>query len=198
MTGYGRRRMARGFKGPRRPKMCRPEVSRRRKSEERHPGVGIAGVGSARTANRRRVRSQWSAAADRVLPDFGRRAPHARDRRNLRRQSARPIPPRARSRISMRRSRICAAREGMPDTSAVGFVELGAGRQSDVAMDRHPQAVATIAAWAGRTVTTPRSGPRLRATSMSGAKAASRSRSPRRSVISKRWKARTPTSSPAR
>ena len=40
------------------------------------------------------------------------------------------------------------AREGMPDTSAVGFVELGAGRQSDVAMDRHPQAVATIAAWA--------------------------------------------------
>jgi len=40
------------------------------------------------------------------------------------------------------------AREGIPDTSAVGFVELGAGRQSDVAMDRHPQAVATIAAWA--------------------------------------------------
>ncbi len=40
------------------------------------------------------------------------------------------------------------AREGMPDASAVGFVELGAGRQSDVAMDRHPQAVATIAAWA--------------------------------------------------
>ena len=40
------------------------------------------------------------------------------------------------------------AREGMPDTSAVGFVELGSGRQSDVAMDRHPQAVATIAAWA--------------------------------------------------
>ena len=34
-------------------------------------------------------------------------------------------------------------REGMPDTSAVGFVELGSGRQSDVAMDRHPQAVAT-------------------------------------------------------
>ncbi len=40
------------------------------------------------------------------------------------------------------------AREGIPDTSAVGFVELGAGRQSDVAMDRHPQAAATIAAWA--------------------------------------------------
>jgi len=40
------------------------------------------------------------------------------------------------------------AREGMRDPSAVGFVELGAGRQSDVAMDRHPQAVATIAAWA--------------------------------------------------
>ncbi len=39
-------------------------------------------------------------------------------------------------------------REGMPNARAVGFVELGSGRQSDVAMQRHPEAVATIAAWA--------------------------------------------------
>ena len=39
-------------------------------------------------------------------------------------------------------------REGMPDAWAVGFVELGSGGQSDAAMERHPRAVATIAAWA--------------------------------------------------
>jgi hypothetical protein len=39
-------------------------------------------------------------------------------------------------------------REGMPNARAVGFVELASGAQSDVAMQRHPQAVATIAAWA--------------------------------------------------
>ena len=32
--------------------------------------------------------------------------------------------------------------------SEIGFVEPASGRQSDVAMERHPQAVATIAAWA--------------------------------------------------
>ncbi len=32
--------------------------------------------------------------------------------------------------------------------SEIGFVEPPAGGQSDVAMERHPQAVATIAAWA--------------------------------------------------
>jgi hypothetical protein len=40
-------------------------------------------------------------------------------------------------------------REGMPNTRAVGFVETVSGRQSDVAIERHPEAVATIAAWAG-------------------------------------------------
>jgi hypothetical protein len=38
-------------------------------------------------------------------------------------------------------------REGMPNARAVGFVEPASGTQSDVAMQRHPQAVATIAAW---------------------------------------------------
>lgn len=32
--------------------------------------------------------------------------------------------------------------------SEIGFVEPAAGRQGDTAMERHPQAVATIAAWA--------------------------------------------------
>ena len=31
---------------------------------------------------------------------------------------------------------------------AMGFVEPASGKQSDVAMERHPQVVATIAAWA--------------------------------------------------
>jgi hypothetical protein len=39
-------------------------------------------------------------------------------------------------------------REGMWDAWAVGFVELGSGGQSEAAVERHPQAVATIAAWA--------------------------------------------------
>lgn len=39
-------------------------------------------------------------------------------------------------------------REGMPNARAVGFVETASGRQSDVAVRRHPQVVATIAAWA--------------------------------------------------
>jgi hypothetical protein len=40
------------------------------------------------------------------------------------------------------------AREGMADVRAVGFVEPASGRQSDVAVERHPQVVATIGAWA--------------------------------------------------
>jgi hypothetical protein len=39
-------------------------------------------------------------------------------------------------------------REGMQNARAVGFVEPASGRQSDVAMQRHPEVVATIAAWA--------------------------------------------------
>jgi hypothetical protein len=82
--------------------------------------------------------------------------------------------------------------EKMSNARAVGFVEPASSRQSDVAIERHPEAVATIAAWATSNATRPRSGPRLRATSMSLARAASRSPSPRRSGISKRWNARTP------
>ncbi len=40
------------------------------------------------------------------------------------------------------------AREGMADVRAVGFVEPASGGQSDVAMQSHPQVVATIGAWA--------------------------------------------------
>ena len=39
-------------------------------------------------------------------------------------------------------------REGMSNARQVGFVELGSGKQSAVALERHPQVVATIAAWA--------------------------------------------------
>jgi hypothetical protein len=39
-------------------------------------------------------------------------------------------------------------REGMRNTAAVGFVEPVSGRQSDVAAERHPEAIATISAWA--------------------------------------------------
>jgi hypothetical protein len=39
-------------------------------------------------------------------------------------------------------------REGMADAQAIGFVEPAANRQSDLAMENHPQVVATIAAWA--------------------------------------------------
>ncbi len=39
-------------------------------------------------------------------------------------------------------------REGMPGAKGVGFVEAASGRHSDRAMERHPQAVARIKAWA--------------------------------------------------
>ena len=39
-------------------------------------------------------------------------------------------------------------REGMRNARRVGFVELGSGKQSGIAMQRHRKAVATIAAWA--------------------------------------------------
>ena len=39
-------------------------------------------------------------------------------------------------------------REGMTGAGAVGFVEPASGRQSDVAAERHPEALATISAWA--------------------------------------------------
>jgi hypothetical protein len=40
------------------------------------------------------------------------------------------------------------AREGIASTRAVGFVEPASGKQSDFAVQSHPQVVATIGAWA--------------------------------------------------
>jgi hypothetical protein len=45
------------------------------------------------------------------------------------------------------RDNLCQ-REGMADARAIGFVEPASGRQSDLAMQSHPQVVATIGAWA--------------------------------------------------
>jgi hypothetical protein len=39
-------------------------------------------------------------------------------------------------------------REGMPNAQQVGFVETASGSQSDTAMQRHPEAITAIAAWA--------------------------------------------------
>lgn len=39
-------------------------------------------------------------------------------------------------------------REGIADVSAIGFVDPASGKQSDFAMQSHPQVVATIGAWA--------------------------------------------------
>jgi hypothetical protein len=39
-------------------------------------------------------------------------------------------------------------REGMLSARGVGFVEPASGQPSDIAIERHPEAVATIAAWA--------------------------------------------------
>ena len=39
-------------------------------------------------------------------------------------------------------------REGMPSAKGVGFVDVASGRRSGRAVERHPQAVATIDAWA--------------------------------------------------
>ena len=145
---------------------------------------------------RRRICGEWPAAADRVLPGFGRRTTDARDRRDLWLCLLDYSAPCALDALDAAIENL-RLREGMPNTRAVGFVETASGRQSDVAIERHPDAVATIAAWASRTDTTPQSGPRSRATSMSPARAASRSRSPRRSGILERWKVGTGPSSRA-
>lgn len=39
-------------------------------------------------------------------------------------------------------------REGAPNARGIGFVEPASGRESDIAMQGHPKAVAAIAAWA--------------------------------------------------
>ena len=45
------------------------------------------------------------------------------------------------------RDNLCLS-EGLADARAIGFVEPVSGRQSDLAMQSHPQVVATIGAWA--------------------------------------------------
>ena len=45
------------------------------------------------------------------------------------------------------RDNLCQ-REGMADARAIGFVEPASNRQSDFALESHPQVVATIGAWA--------------------------------------------------
>jgi hypothetical protein len=45
------------------------------------------------------------------------------------------------------RDNLCQ-REGMADARAIGFVEPASNAQSDLALESHPQVVATIAAWA--------------------------------------------------
>jgi hypothetical protein len=89
-------------------------------------------------------------------------------------------------------------REGTSDASEVGFVELASGKQSDIAMQRHPNAVAAIAAWAASNGYDAAIWTALRATSTSPTRAGSRFPSLRRSGISKRWNHGTPPISPGR
>ena len=55
--------------------------------------------------------------------------------------------PSALESLDAARDNLCQ-REGMADARAIGFVEPASNRQSDLAMESHPQVVATIAAWA--------------------------------------------------
>jgi hypothetical protein len=55
--------------------------------------------------------------------------------------------PSALENLDAARDDLCL-REGMADARTVGFVEPASGRQSDLAVESHPQVVATIGAWA--------------------------------------------------
>ena len=55
--------------------------------------------------------------------------------------------PSALENLDAARDDLCL-REGMADARAIGFVEAASGRQSDFAVESHPQVVATIRAWA--------------------------------------------------
>jgi hypothetical protein len=55
--------------------------------------------------------------------------------------------PSALDALDAARDSLCLS-EGMADARAIGFVEPASGRQSDFAMQSHPQVVATIGAWA--------------------------------------------------
>ena len=98
------------------------------------------------SANSRRIRTEWPTAAGRVLPSFRRWTTDPGDRRNLRRC----LHDLFRSeRVSKSR---CGDSEpqfaGRNANRGSGFVELASGKQSEIALQRHPEAVATIAAWA--------------------------------------------------
>jgi hypothetical protein len=54
--------------------------------------------------------------------------------------------PSALENLDAARDDLCL-REGMADARTVGFVEPASGKQSDLAVENHPQVVATIAAW---------------------------------------------------
>jgi hypothetical protein len=55
--------------------------------------------------------------------------------------------PSALENLDAARDDLCL-REGMANARAIGFVEPASDRQSDFALENHPQVVATIAAWA--------------------------------------------------
>ena len=102
----------------------------------------------ARSANRRQVQGRWAAAADRVLPGFGRRAADARDRRILRRGlqdlfgAERPRRPRCGDGEPSP-----AEREWRTRARSASSNPLPASKAT-VATERHPEVVATIGAWA--------------------------------------------------
>jgi hypothetical protein len=55
--------------------------------------------------------------------------------------------PSALENLDAARDDLCL-REGMADARTVGFVEPASGKESDFALESHPQVVATIGAWA--------------------------------------------------
>ena len=158
----------------------------RRSDEDRHSRVGFAGVGSPRSADAARE----FAPNGPLLPiEFCRVSGDGRltlviDETFGAVCTTYSAPSADEPRRGDREPRI---REGTR-RAGVGFVELASGRQSDVAMQRHPHAVATIAAWAQANGYDAAIWTRSASNFASPTRAASRSPSPRRSAISKSWK----------
>ena len=115
--------------------------------EERRSGVGFLGVGSPRSRHRGQVHGQWAAPADRVLPDFSRRRLTLAIDETFGALCKTYSAPSSLESLEAARDNLCQ-REGMADARAIGFVEPASNRQSALAMERHPQVVATIGAWA--------------------------------------------------
>jgi hypothetical protein len=89
-------------------------------------------------------------------------------------------------------------REGMSDALEVGFVELASGKQGDVAAQRHPEALATIAAWAEPSGYDAAIWTALASNFDQPDKGGEPFSVTARSAISKVWKDRTAPSSPGR